>query len=140
YGGFWIRVAATIIDTIVVSIAQYAIYIPVIILVSRQANLEENPWSIFAAQMLLALFSMVLTAAYEIWMVGRYGATLGKMACRLRVVTAEGGRVSYARSTGRHFAKYISYFTLYIGFIIAGFDREKRTLHDLICNTRIVKI
>lgn len=140
YGGFWIRTAATLIDSIVLIIAQYTVHIPVIILVTRWADTEDKPWFLFATQMLLLLFSMVLTTAYEIWMVGRYGATLGKMACRLRVVTAEGGRISYARSTGRHFAKYISYFTLYIGFFIAGFDREKRTLHDMICNTRVAKI
>ncbi len=140
YGGFWIRVASTFIDGIVISIAQYAVYIPVILVVARGADTANNPWPLFAAQMVLAVFSMALTAGYEIWMVGRYGATLGKMACRLRVVTPDGGRISYARATGRHFAKYISYFTLYIGFILAGFDREKRTLHDMICNTRIVKV
>lgn len=140
YGGFWIRTAATIVDSIVVSIAQYAVYIPVILIVTRKMGPQGNPWPVIAAQLLLALFSMLLTAGYEIWMVGRYGATLGKMACRLRVVTPEGGRISYARAAGRHFAKYISYFTLYIGFIMVGFDREKRGLHDMICNTRIVKV
>jgi uncharacterized RDD family membrane protein YckC len=140
YGGFWIRVAATFIDSIVVSIAQYAVYIPVILVVFRNAGSEEDAWQVIAAQLAMALFSIVLTAGYEIWMVGRYGATLGKMACRLRVVAPDGSRISYARATGRHFAKYISYFTMYIGFIIAGFDREKRGLHDMICNTRIVKV
>ena len=140
YGGFWIRVAATFIDGIVISIAQYAVYIPVILIVVRSSGSSENPWPLLVAQIVLALFSMVLTAGYEIWMVGRHGATLGKMACRLRVVAPDGGRISYARATGRHFAKYISYFTMYIGFIIAGFDKEKRGLHDMICNTRIVKV
>jgi len=141
YAGFWIRFAALFIDGIVISIAQYAVYIPVILVVMRGAgNMDNNPWPLFAAQMILAVFSMVLAAGYEIWMTGRYGATLGKMACRLRIVTPDGGRMSYARATGRHFAKFISYFTMYIGFIIAGFDKEKRSLHDMICTTRVVKV
>src|SRR5262249_43699837 len=51
---------------------------------------------------------VVFAATYEILMIGKYGATLGKMACKVRVVTAEGGKVSYARATGRYFAKFLS--------------------------------
>jgi uncharacterized RDD family membrane protein YckC len=73
-------------------------------------------------------------------MVGKYGATLGKMAAKIRVVTADGGKVSYGRATGRYFAKLLSAFTCLIGFIMAAFDEEKRALHDRICNTRVISI
>ena len=76
--------------------------------------------------------------SYETILIGKYGATLGKMACKIYVVTAEGGRVSYLRAYGRYFARILSAFTLLIGFIMAAFDPEKRTLHDRICNTRVV--
>jgi uncharacterized RDD family membrane protein YckC len=51
----------------------------------------------------------------------------------------DGGKVSYGRAVGRHFAKYLSSFTLGIGYIMAGIDDEKRALHDRICNTRVIK-
>src|SRR6266568_3219290 len=76
--------------------------------------------------------------SYETILIGKYGATLGKMACKIYVVTAEGGRVSYLRACGRYFARILSAFTLLIGYIMAAFDPEKRTLHDRICNTRVV--
>ena len=61
------------------------------------------------------------------------------MACKIKVVTADGGRVSYARAFGRYFAKMLSAFTCMIGYIIAVFDNpQKRALHDHICNTRVV--
>jgi hypothetical protein len=41
-------------------------------------------------------------------------------------------------SVGRYFAKMLSSLTLLIGYIIAAFDEEKRSLHDRICNTRVV--
>ena len=41
-------------------------------------------------------------------------------------------------AAGRYFAKYLSAMIFMIGFIIAGFDREKRALHDHICGTRVV--
>ena len=71
-------------------------------------------------------------------MIGKYGATLGKMACRIKVVTSEGGPVSYMRALGRYFAKQLSCLTLMIGYIMAFFDKENRALHDRICDTRVV--
>jgi uncharacterized RDD family membrane protein YckC len=60
------------------------------------------------------------------------------MACKIRVVTADGGKVSYMRALGRHFAKILSYMICLAGYIMAFFDDEKRALHDRICNTRVV--
>jgi hypothetical protein len=51
----------------------------------------------------------------------------------------DGSNLSYGRSAGRHFAKYISGLTLWIGYIMAGVDEEKRSLHDRICDTRVIK-
>ncbi len=87
-----------------------------------------------------ALFAINLSigVAYEGVLIGKYGATLGKMACKIKVVTADGGKVTYARAFGRYFAKLVSAFTCLIGYVIALFDDQKRTLHDRICNTRVV--
>ena len=88
---------------------------------------------------LMMIFQYVIPAAYDTWFIGKFAATPGKMACKLKVVMAEGGRVSFARAIGRHFAKYISGLILGIGYIMAGFDEQKRTLHDRICDTRVIK-
>ena len=69
----------------------------------------------------------------------RSGATIGKKALRLKVVMPDGGRVSLGRAFGRYFAKMLSGIPLYIGFIMVGFDSEKRGLHDYICNTRVIR-
>jgi uncharacterized RDD family membrane protein YckC len=79
-----------------------------------------------------------LPAAYEIFFIGAYGATLGKMLMKVKVVMPDGGRVSYARATGRHFAKILSGIILYIGYLMAFWDDEKRALHDRICATRVI--
>ena len=60
------------------------------------------------------------------------------MALGLKVIRADGGPISVGLAVGRYFAKILSALTLWIGFIIAGFDREKRTLHDHICGTRVI--
>ena len=139
YGGFWWRALAWFIDYWIMAIAQMIVLMPLIILPAMMAGNDASPFLMIGLQLVANLLSLALSAAYEIWMVGRFGATVGKMACSLKVVTAEGGRVSYGRAAGRHFAKYINAFTLGIGYIIAGFDKEKKALHDIICSTRVVK-
>ena len=68
----------------------------------------------------------------------RYGATLGKRALGLRVITERGGPISLSLDTVRYLAQLVSSATLSIGYIMAAFDPEKRALHDRICNTRVV--
>lgn len=67
------------------------------------------------------------------------GATLGKMALGLRVVTSDGQRLSFLNATGRYFAKIISAIILFIGFIMIGFTDRKRGLHDMIAGTLVIK-
>jgi len=88
---------------------------------------------------ILYVLQLALNVAYEVFFVGRYGATPGKMACHLKIVMPDGSPVTYARALARYFASILSWITLMIGFIIAGFDAEKRALHDHICNTRVVR-
>jgi uncharacterized RDD family membrane protein YckC len=64
-------------------------------------------------------------------------ATVGKMALGLKVTDLEGRRISFARASGRHFAKYISGMILLIGYIMAGFTERKQALHDMIAGTLV---
>jgi uncharacterized RDD family membrane protein YckC len=83
-----------------------------------------------------AMFAAVVL--YNTLFVGKFAATPGKMACGLKVVDAEGGKVKYGRAFGRACSEILSGMVCYIGYIIAGFDQQKRALHDHICSTRVV--
>ena len=96
------------------------------------------PAGFLAFQFVLFAINLSIGVTYEGLLIGKYGATLGKMACKIKVVTADGGRVTYARAFGRYFAKLLSAFTCLIGYVIALFDDQKRALHDRICDTRVV--
>ncbi|NIO10221.1 MAG: hypothetical protein GTO40_20335 [Deltaproteobacteria bacterium] len=61
------------------------------------------------------------------------------MACHLKVITADGGKISYGRACGRHFSEYLSALTLCIGYLMSAFDEKKRALHDRVCNTLVVR-
>jgi len=87
----------------------------------------------------MMVIQMVLLIAYQPFLIGRYGATPGKRVVGIKVVTADGGRVTYARATARYFAKLLSWSTFGIGFLMANWDDERRMLHDRICETRVVR-
>jgi uncharacterized RDD family membrane protein YckC len=62
------------------------------------------------------------------------------MALDLKVVRPDGGPISLGRAVGRYFAKIVSGIILAIGYIIAGFDDQKRALHDMMCDTRVIRV
>ena len=136
YAGFWIRFGAWFIDKIILAIGTSMIYLPL----SFMGVFSFDQPAVFAIIQLFSwILNIIIPAAYESWFVGKYAATPGKMACKLKVVVADSTQVSFARSVGRHFAKYINIFTVAIGYIMAGFDDQKRALHDRICDTRVIK-
>ena len=89
----------------------------------------------------LALLTVAGSWLYEALMLSSpYQATLGKMIFGMKVTDLYGNRISFARATGRHFAKYISGpFTLLIGFFMVGFTERKQGLHDIIAGTLVRK-
>ncbi len=142
YGGFWIRALAYIIDTFIVGIVSWAIMMPLSMLVMPGMMQLGEEAAVGGAIILIAVYMLVsigIPVLYFTFFHGRSGSTLGKMACGLKVVTAEGEPITYMRAFGRSFALWISSTILCIGFIMAGFDEEKRSLHDRMCSTRVIK-
>jgi uncharacterized RDD family membrane protein YckC len=136
YAGFWIRFGAKIIDWIIVGFISLIIGIP---LGFFSISSPSSSSSSVLTMVILQILNYAIPASYVTFFLGRYAATPGKMACKLKVVTAENERVSYLRAFGRYFAEILSGLILLIGYIMAAFDDEKRSLHDRICNTRVIR-
>ncbi|HVU38790.1 MAG TPA: RDD family protein [Opitutales bacterium] len=140
YAGFWIRAVALFVDGFVLGMVfiVLAFIVGAIMTGARSGDGETSQAVIMAIGLTIDLGMILALAGYETFLIGRYGATVGKMLCRIQVVTADGGKVSYPRALGRFGGKLISNMTFYIGYIIAGFDKQKRALHDHICGTRVI--
>lgn len=128
YAGFWIRFGAKFVDGVLMNIVGQLVN-----LLCQLALGDGDPakWVGFAV-------GVVIGAAYSIYFTGKYGATPGKMACKIQVIRDDDSPMTYSRAAGRYFAEYVSAFTIGIGYIIAAFDDQKRSLHDRICDTRVV--
>ena len=132
YGGFWLRVVAYVIDAIVINIATWAIGL--VIGVSQFTAADDYDPTATGISLLIGLIYFALLESSE------RGATLGKMAVGLRVVTDQGQRLSLANAIGRYLAKIVSAIILGIGFLMVAFTDRKRGLHDMIASTLVVKV
>jgi len=140
YAGFWIRFVAVVIDSILLNIALLVVRIPLGISMFTSMT-RRNPAELMAmmgAVAISTLVSIAVTAGYEIYFISAKGATLGKMALGIKVVRADGGPIPMGLATARYFSKWLSAIIFMIGYIMAGFDDQKRALHDRICETRVI--
>jgi len=120
YAAFWERFVAQVIDVVILSVATGTVFT-----------------ATFGAGMAVGFFAPWL---YEAFMTSsEWQATVGKRVMSIVVTDLNGNRMSFARATGRHFAKYISVFLLGIGFVIAAFTAKKQALHDMIAETLVMK-
>ncbi len=133
YGGFWVRVVASLIDGFVLGLA-----FALLGAVTGIDFFDSDPESTDALGYIGNLAGSWL---YEALMTSSAaGATLGKMAVGLRVVGEQGERLGFARASGRFFAKFLSAILLGIGFIMVAFTDRKRGLHDMMAGTLVVKV
>ena len=118
YAGFWVRAGAAVLDFLLLIVAAR--------LLSFLAGAGF-------------LFGLAIPWLYEAFMLSsEIQATLGKRALGIVVTDSAGNRLTFARATGRHFAKYLSSLLFGIGFLMAAFTGKKQALHDLLADTVVV--
>ena len=133
YAGFWLRVGAALIDTVLVSF----ITIPLVRIVYGSAygtggNIFEGPADIVISLALPAIASVAFWVAR--------GATPGKMAISAQVVDARTGlKPSLGQSIGRYFGYYVSTLPLGLGLIWVGIDPKKQGWHDKLAGTVVIR-
>jgi uncharacterized RDD family membrane protein YckC len=139
YAGFWIRVLAQFIDGFIIfAVAMVIGFVLVFGLgLGRGTGSDAQTRSmVFVGIFYLVFFPLAIL--YQVWFISKKGGTPGKLALGLRIINVEGQNLSMLHALGRVFAHALSGLTLYIGYIIAAFDIEKRALHDHICKTHVI--
>ena len=143
YAGFWIRAVAIIIDGVLLGVLGFIVAMPLRMFVGVAA-VSPDPTAALPALFGLLGLSMLINVGvgicYYVYFVSTKGATPGKMALGLKIIRADGGKISVGLALGRYFSYLLSSLIMGIGYIIAGFDSEKRALHDHICGTRVIYV
>src|ERR1700733_423003 len=154
YAGFWLRMVAYLIDWIVLSLGFMALFVPFAITTGLTAVLgnihpgddPRDVGAVLGGTFFLGLFTVMSLAFLGGWLYhakmesSSWQATLGKKALNLRVTDLYGARVTFARASGRHFAKLITgLIPLGVGFMLAGLTERRQALHDMIASCLVLR-
>ena len=137
YKGFWIRLVATLIDSIVLTII--IIFLAVFSLVVFGATLGEGA-GIGMFFLVLILASLATILYKPIMEASDYQGTLGKYALGMKIVDQNGQRITMTSSFLRTILYIIGaqLFLLCLGVVMIGFTEYKQGLHDILANTYVV--
>ena len=139
YAGFWRRFAAAFLDGIIINIGTFIIGFIIGLAWAAATGTAEGIESEGIEPLLNLIGIVIVWLYYALMESSSKQATLGKMALGIVVTDMNGDRISFGRATGRHFAKFVSFLTLFIGFIMAGFTEKKQALHDMIASCLVVQ-
>ncbi len=138
YAGFFTRLAAFLIDSAIVSVGLLIVKLPVWFI--KMAIGDSILFQPFLFQ--FTIFDVIyylITVSYFVLMTYYCSATVGKHLMKLKVVDAEGQKLSFVSILIREtIGRYLSALIIYIGYIIAAFDNRKQGLHDKIADTYVI--
>lgn len=136
YAGFWIRTAASLVDSIIIllltapfMISYYGVdrYLKVIIYGDY-------------GNVLYLLLMLVFPCVAFIWFWRHKQSSPGKMLFSLKVLDEESGQtLTLKQSIIRYLGYYVCLCSLFIGFVWVAFDARKQGWHDKMAKTVVVK-
>ncbi|KZE53974.1 hypothetical protein AV540_07015 [Brevibacillus parabrevis] len=131
FAGFWIRVAATLLDSL------FLIGVSMLIFNSLRRNLGVSGDFLSLIDLLEALFGLLYLVLLTWWT----GQTLGKQIIGIRVISAKhargrltGGQVILREVLG----KLLSSLVFCIGYMWVGWNPQKQGWHDLLAKTYVI--
>ena len=135
YAGFWVRVGAMIIDTVLIMI----VLIPLLVAIYGWAYFDAANARLFAGPADFLLSWVAPAVAVIVFWIYRQ-ATPGKMALSIRIVDATtGSPPSTGQCVGRYFAYFVSIFPLGLGLLWVAFDKRKQGWHDKLAGTVVIR-
>lgn len=132
YAGFWIRVGASLLDSLFLIGSSLLIFNPL----RRAFGVYEAAFS------LIDLLEILFDLLYMVLLTWLTGQTLGKRIVGIRVVDARHarGHLTAGQTMLREIiGKMLSSFVFGLGYMWVGWNPRKQGWHDLIAKTYVVK-
>lgn len=133
YAGFWVRVWASIIDTVLLCVLVY----PLLTAIYgrgywNSTRLVHGPLDFLISWVLPAIVVVVFWVTKQ--------ATPGKIAISARIVDAKTGRnATTAQLVSRYLGYFVSTIPLCLGLFWVAFDPRKQGWHDKLAGTVVVR-
>lgn len=128
------RAIAFVIDDLLVTFLILAIYWDSV--VNASANMDAMMYLVKVELVTPLILLKVLYQAAFTWY---YGATIGKIVAKIRVIDANNwGRVSLVSAVLRSVGRIFSEMFFYVGFLVGFFNDGRKTFHDITGRTLVV--
>jgi uncharacterized RDD family membrane protein YckC len=126
--GFWIRLAALLLDAILIGI--------VVSIAISIFGLDTSDRSVQAGESIFSLLYFVIVPA--VW----FGYTVGKRMVGVRIVKMEGTNVTIGKMLLRYVVTGFIYglslgIALIVSIFMVALRKDKRALHDIIAGTYV---
>jgi uncharacterized RDD family membrane protein YckC len=143
YAGFQLRIVAFLLDVMVlISFGMLFVAAAGAFLVVDSGFNDGNPSdrSFYVAVAIVLAYVLGFVPLYHVVLWSWRGQTVGMMALHIKVQARGGGRISLRRSALRLLGYAASALPLFLGVLIALFDRKRRMLHDHLAGTVVVEV
>lgn len=138
YAGFFVRLAAFLLDSILVTVVLFIFKFIVWIMKLSMGDMIFFKPILFQYNAFDILF-YILTTGYFVLTTYFCGATMGKSLMKLKVVDADGQKLNFMSVLIREtVGRYLSTVIICVGYFMAGFDNRKQGLHDKIADTLVI--
>ena len=138
YAGFFVRLAAYLIDWFIVGAALLVVRIPMWI-ASLAGGADFMFQDFIFTYSAYDILIYVLKVGYFVIMTYLTGATVGKRLLQIKVVSTEDRKPTFFEIAFREsIGKFLSGLVLYVGYFIIGADKDKKGLHDILSDTRVI--
>ena len=143
YAGLQLRIVAFILDVLVIisfGMLFAATAGGYLVVDSRINDGDLSDQALYVTVAIFVAYLCVFVPLYFVLLWSWRGQTIGMMAVHIKLLTHSGGRVSRGRSALRLLGYSASVAPLFLGLVIALFDRERRALHDHLAGTVVVEV
>ena len=141
YVGFWARVLALILDFIIIIVLLFLVcflvYFIIYFILSFIFPIAEII-ALSITYVVSAVLFIIVFPTYEIIMVGKKGATLGKMVIGAKVIKNNGEEMDIESSAFRYVGKIVGGSVSFMGYIMVSFTKKKRGFHDMLVGTYVI--
>lgn len=149
--GFWPRVAAALLDGLIVGAPSGIVraaadsFVPTHVVActtpfGRRGLCEQPTTTGYLVLVLVSVALGVAGIAYYAYFHGTSGQTIGKRVCGIRVVDQRTGTpIGIGRAIGRWFGSILSAIPCLLGFLWAAWDDKKQTWHDKMVGSVVIQ-
>jgi len=127
------RMQAFVIDDILISV------ISMIILWDQISASDGDMMNILMIMNSAFVQILFLKLVYQTFFIWYYGATIGKIIVKIRVIKEDNfGSVDFISSFMRSASRILSESLFYLGFFLSYYTQGRQTLHDKLAKTLVV--